>query len=353
MLNIKNQTKIKLSNQEYQNYSKQIILENIGIQGQKRLKSAKVLIIGAGGLGCPVMIYLAVSGIGYIGIIDGDKIEISNLNRQILYNTNDVKNFKVICAEKKIKTINNNCIIIKHQHKLNPENSIEIVSYYDIVIDTTDNFKTRYIIDRICYKLHKIYIYGAVDKFEGQMATFNYKNGIRYKNLYKPELLLENNNCNRHGIMGITTGYTGTLQAIEAIKIILGLSKKCKNFLLIYNIIKIKKEERKIYLKRNKNNKINNFDLNNIIFKNQLNIIKNNLIIIDLRKNFDFNKRHLKKSINIPIKQLKLNETMRLIQYFKRTNDLIIYCNTIERSIIASRFLTNKNILHYILHPIE
>nr|YP_010851500.1 Molybdopterin biosynthesis protein [Echinothamnion hookeri]WGH14317.1 Molybdopterin biosynthesis protein [Echinothamnion hookeri] len=353
MLNIENKAEIKLSNQEYQNYSKQIVLENIGIQGQKRLKSAKVLIVGAGGLGCPVMIYLAVSGIGYIGIIDADKIEISNLNRQILYNTNDVKNFKVVSAQKKMKIINNNCTIIKHKHELNTKNSIEIVSYYDIVIDTTDNFKTRYIIDKICYQLHKVYIYGAVDKFKGQIATFNYKNGVRYKNLYKRELLLENNNCNRHGIMGITTGYTGTLQAIETIKIILGLNKKCKNFLLVCNIIKIKNEERKIYLKRNKNHKINKFDSNNIIFKNQLKIITKNLIIIDLRKSFDFNTKHLKKSINIPIKQFKLNETIKLIKYFKKTNDLIIYCNTLEKSIIASHFLANTNISHYILHPIQ
>nr|YP_010850709.1 Molybdopterin biosynthesis protein [Lophurella hookeriana]WGH13328.1 Molybdopterin biosynthesis protein [Lophurella hookeriana] len=352
MLNIKDQNEIQLSNKEYQNYSKQIVLENIGVQGQKRLKNAKVLIVGAGGLGCPVMIYLAVSGIGHIGIIDADKIETSNLNRQILYNKNDVKNFKVISAEKKIKTINSNCVIIKHQYQLNTENSIEIVSYYDIVIDATDNFKTRYIIDRICYQLHKIYIYGAVDQFEGQIAIFNYKNGVRYKNLYTPELLLENNNCNHHGIMGIATGYTGTLQAIETIKIILGLNKKCKNFLLVYNIIKIKNKKRKIYLKRNKNNKINKLDLNNIISKNQLNTVTNNLIIIDLRKNFDFNRKHIKKSINIPIKKFQLNETIKLIEYFKKANDLIIYCNTLERSMIASSFLNNKNISHYILHPI-
>nr|WGH13723.1 Molybdopterin biosynthesis protein [Lophurella pseudocorticata] len=352
MLNIKNKKEIQLSNQEYQNYSKQIVLENIGVQGQKRLKNAKVLIVGAGGLGCPVMIYLTVSGVGSIGIIDADKIETSNLNRQILYNTNDIENFKVISAQKKIKTINSNCIIIKHQHKLNRENSIEIVSYYDIVIDATDNFKTRYIIDRICYQLHKVYIYGAVDQFEGQIATFNYKNGVRYRNLYTPELLLENNNCNQHGIMGITTGYTGTLQAIETIKIILGLNKKCKNFLLIYNIIKIKNKKRKIYLKRSKNNKINKLNLNNIIFNNQLNTIKNNLIIIDLRKDFDFNRKHIKKSINIPMKKFKLNETIKLIEYFKKNNDLIIYCNTLERSTIASHFLNNKYISHYILHPI-
>nr|YP_010618773.1 Molybdopterin biosynthesis protein [Rhodomelopsis africana]WAX02786.1 Molybdopterin biosynthesis protein [Rhodomelopsis africana] len=351
MLNLKHNTKIKLSQEEYKNYSKQIILENIGIQGQKKLKNAKVLIIGAGGLGCPAIIYLATSGIGYIGLIDGDKIENSNLNRQILYSTNDIKNFKVNSAKKKIQMINNNCTIIKHQYNLNTENSIEVISYYDIIIDTTDNFKTRYIIDKICYQLHKTYIYGAIDNFEGQVVPFNYKNGIRYNNVYNKNLLLTNNNCNRNGVMGIAVGYIGILQAIETIKIILGLEKRCKNFLLIHNTLKINNKKRKVYLKRDQKNKINNFKLNNILLKNELRIIKNNFIIIDLRTKIDFNIRHIKKSINIPIKEFKLNKTLKLIKYYITNSSLILYCNTLERSIIASYFLKNNNILHYILHP--
>nr|YP_010851303.1 Molybdopterin biosynthesis protein [Aphanocladia delicatula]WGH14120.1 Molybdopterin biosynthesis protein [Aphanocladia delicatula] len=352
MLNIPNNTQIQLSKQEYQNYSKQIILENIGIQGQKKLKGAKVLIVGAGGLGCPAIIYLATSGIGYIGLIDGDTIEISNLNRQILYNNHDIRNFKVISAQQKVQKINYNCTIIKHPYNLDKENSIEIISYYDIIIDTTDNFKTRYIIDQICHQLHKVYIYGAVEKFEGQIATFNYKNGISYKDLYTKNLLLKNSNCNRHGIMGITTGYTGVLQAIETIKVILGLHKKCKNFLIIHDIIQIKNKRKKIYLKRNENNKIKILRSNNIMIRNELTIIKNNVIIIDIRKKFEFSKSHIKKSINIPITKLKLNETIKLIQYYIKNHSLVIYCNTLERSMIASHFLNNRNISHDILHPI-
>nr|WGH12736.1 Molybdopterin biosynthesis protein [Echinothamnion sp.] len=353
MLNIPNNTKIKLSKQEYQKYSKQIVLDNIGIQGQKKLKGAKILIIGAGGLGCPVIIYLAASGIGHIGLIDADKIESSNLNRQILYKSNDIKKFKVNAAQQKIQALNNHCIIIQHQYNLNKENSIEIISYYDIIIDTTDNFNTRYTVDTRCYQLHKAYIYGAVNKFEGQIATFNYKNGIRYKHLYTPDLLLKNNKCDRNGIIGITTGYIGILQAIEAIKIILGLNKKCKNFLIRYNVLKTTSEKSKIYLKRNKSDKFHISHLNNIISKNQLKTIKSDLIIIDLRKKIEFKKKHLEKSINIPIIKFKLNETIKLIKDYIETNDLVIYCNTLEGSIIGSYFLKKNDISHYILHPIK
>nr|YP_009399591.1 Molybdopterin biosynthesis protein [Dictyomenia sonderi]ARW69197.1 Molybdopterin biosynthesis protein [Dictyomenia sonderi] len=353
MLNIKYNTKIKISQEEYKNYSKQLILENIGVQGQKRLKNAKVLIIGAGGLGCPAMIYLAASGIGHIGLIDGDKIENSNLNRQILYSKDDIANFKVNSAQKKIQNINSNCIIIKHQYNLNIDNSIEIISYYDIIVDTTDNFKTRYIIDKICYQLHKIHIYGAIDQFDGQVVIFNYKDGIRYKDLYNQNLLLERNNCNRNGVMGITTGYIGILQSIETIKVILGLEKACKNSLLVYNTIKIINKKRKIFLKRNNNNKIDILQLNNILRKNELKIIQGNFFIIDLREKLNFNTKHINKSINIPMNKLKLKKTIKLIQGQIKNCNLVLYCNTLERSIIASYFLKNNNISHYILHPTQ
>nr|ARW60689.1 Molybdopterin biosynthesis protein [Polysiphonia sp.] len=353
MLNIKSNHTIKISQEEYKRYSNQLILEHIGIKGQKKLKKAKVLIIGAGGLGCPAMIYLAIAGIGCIGLIDEDQIESSNLNRQLLYNINDINKCKVIIAKKKLKTLNEYSTIVKHEYELNIENSIEIICYYDIIIDATDNFKTRYIIDKTCYQLNKTYIYGAVDQFEGQIAIFNYKNGIRYKNLYKKNLELEGNSCNRNGIMGINTGYIGTLQAIETIKIILGLNKKCKNFLLLHNIIQTKTEKLKIYLKRDTSQRSNNYIINNksknILSINKWKRINNKMIIIDLRQNSDFNKKHLNKSINIPIVKFKSIKTIKFIQYYLNNNKLIIYCNNTEKSIIASYLLKNKAIQHYIL----
>nr|YP_009392138.1 Molybdopterin biosynthesis protein [Periphykon beckeri]ARW60486.1 Molybdopterin biosynthesis protein [Periphykon beckeri] len=349
MLNITKKRTIEISHQEYQYYSKQIILENIGIEGQRRLKTTKVLIIGVGGLGCPAIIYLSTCGIGCIGIVDGDQIENSNLNRQILYNISDIKNFKTTCAQKKINEINHYCNVIKHEYDLNASNSIEIIAYYDIVIDTTDNFSTRHIIDKICYKLHKTYIYGAADEFEGQIAVFNYKNGIRYKNLYQKNLSLVNGDCNRNGIMGITNGHIGTIQAIEVIKIILGLNKKCKNFLLIHNIIRMKYNKKKINLQRSNSNKINVHNLKNIIQNDQLKTFKQRLIIIDLRNKLNFNKMRIYQSVNIPLIKFKLLTTIKLIKQYLGTKTVIIYCDTLEKSTIASYYLKNNNILHYIL----
>nr|YP_009396687.1 Molybdopterin biosynthesis protein [Vertebrata australis]ARW65873.1 Molybdopterin biosynthesis protein [Vertebrata australis] len=342
--------KTRLSKNEYDIYSKQIILKQIGVEGQKKLRKAKILVVGAGGLGSPTMIYLVISGIGHIGIIDHDEIEKSNLNRQILYNKNDIGKEKVFSAKNSLNNINENCKIITHKCKLNRENSIEIVSHYDIIIDTTDNFRTRHIIDETCHKLHKIYIYGAVREFEGQVAVFNYKNGIRYKDLYKKESKIIQNTCNTRGIMGITTGYIGTLQAIELIKIILGLSKGCKNFIISYNLIEIMIKKKLIYLKRHAIQSINYQKRDERILSNiDLDYKKNKIyIIIDLRNSKDFNMKHIKKSINIPIIKFKLTQTIKLINKFKNIGQIIIYCNTKYKSIIASKFLVQYSIKHEI-----
>nr|YP_009395671.1 Molybdopterin biosynthesis protein [Vertebrata isogona]ARW64501.1 Molybdopterin biosynthesis protein [Vertebrata isogona] len=340
--------KIKLSEEEYNIYSKQIILEQIGTEGQKKLKETKILVVGAGGLGCPTMMYLAISGVGYIGIVDQDQIETSNLNRQILYNKSYIGKEKTSSAKSQLNNINENCKIITHVCKLSRENNVELISRYDIVIDTTDNFNTRHIIDTTCYKLHKIYIYGAVREFEGQIAVFNYKNGIRYKDLYKRELNKIQNTCNSRGIMGITTGYTGTLQAIEVIKIILGVNKKCKNFILSYNLIEMIVKKQLLYLTRTTKNK--NYKKYILLSStNTLNYSTSNIkLIIDLRDKKAFNIKHIEKSINIPIIKFKLKQTINFINKFKSVGEIMLYCNTKERSLIASKFLIKHSIKHEI-----
>nr|QCI05375.1 Molybdopterin biosynthesis protein [Compsothamnion thuyoides] len=274
-----------ISKIEYNLYARHLILNNIGIHGQKKLKKSKILIIGAGGLGCPAMLYLVASGIGYIGIIDEDLIEISNLNRQILYNTQDIHKTKVKCAKTKLQTINPECKIIKHTKKLNNLNAEEIIKYYNIIIDACDNFKTRYIIDKTCYKLNKIHIYGSIEQFNGQICIFNYKSGIRYSNLYPKELKIQDSSCIGNGILGVMTGIIGILQATEAIKIILGIGKTLENQLLIYNLLNLSFTCVKIYSK-NYNQKLlplNNINTN-IISKSQLIYIKN---ITKINFNYD------------------------------------------------------------------
>lgn len=201
---------MNLSKIELKRYSKQIIVDNIGINGQLRLKKAKILIIGAGGLGCPILLYLASSGIGRIGIIDYDIVDKSNLNRQILYTEEDNKILKTEAAQKKLNIFNSHCQIATYSIELNSKNSLDIIKKYDVIVDASDNFKARYAIDLACHKLHKPHVYGAIQEFEGQIFVFNYKDNLRYSDIYPHDLNLENNNtCNMTGIIGETTGIIG------------------------------------------------------------------------------------------------------------------------------------------------
>lgn len=333
-----------LLHQEYIRYSRQITLENIGIEGQKKLKKTKVLVIGAGGLGCPTMIYLVSSGIGCIGIIDKDKIERSNLNRQILYSETNIGEAKTKCAKEKLQTLNEYTKIVAHNWKISDENSLEVIRYYDIVIDATDNFNTRHVIDKACYRLHKSYIHGAIDEFEGEIAILNYKNGLRYKHLYESYLKIAENTCNRNGMMGINTGYIGLLQTIETVKTILGLDKRCKNLVVRHNILKSEIRRKLInprrYFKINESKR----EKGEIIHRAKINNINN--INIDLREENEFKKDHSKKAINIPFVKLNLIQAKILIMHYARHKNVIINCNEKEKSVIASKILDKHKIAH-------
>nr|YP_009394842.1 Molybdopterin biosynthesis protein [Polysiphonia elongata]ARW63404.1 Molybdopterin biosynthesis protein [Polysiphonia elongata] len=343
----------QLSKKEIKLYKKQINLEKIGLEGQKKIKKSKILVIGAGGLGCPVLIYLVSSGIGCIGIIDGDEVENSNLNRQILYTIKDLAKTKVAAAKTNLNKINKECEIIVHSYKLNKYNQIEVISYYDIVIDATDNFITRYIIDEACYRLNKVYIYGAASKFEGQSGVFHYQDGIRYKNLYELKFKMMENQCNTEGIMGITTGYIGISQAIETLKIILGLSKKSRDYVNIYEMIEMIVKKKEIKTRRNR---INNILTNNtekakkksLIFKKTINTKKS--LIVDLKDRQEFIDKHVKQAINIPMSKLKLQQTTKLLRKYEKTNNIIIYCKSIHKRQVASILLKQQIIKHKIIN---
>lgn len=343
--------KNQLSSKEIKLYKQQINLEKISLEGQKKIKHSKILVIGAGGLGCPILIYLVSSGVGCVGIIDQDKVENSNLNRQILYTVEDLTKTKVTAAKRNLNKINKQCEIIVHSYKLNKYNKIEVISYYDIVIDATDNFITRYIIDEACYQLNKIYIYGAAHKFEGQSAVFNYQDGIRYRNLYKLKFKITENQCNIEGIMGITTGYVGISQTIETLKIILGLNKKSRDYIKIYEIIEmiIKKKEiktkRDALNKRLRNNK-EKTKKNSSIYKKIINTKKS--LRIDLKDKQEFTNEHLEQAINIPISKLK--QATKLLKKYEKTNNIIIYCKSINKRQVASILLKQQAIEHKILN---
>nr|YP_009546418.1 molybdopterin biosynthesis protein [Gelidium gabrielsonii]AYO27766.1 molybdopterin biosynthesis protein [Gelidium gabrielsonii] len=351
---------IKLNNSEYKLYSRQLVLNSVGIEGQKRLKSAKILFIGAGALASSALIYLAASGVGCIGIIDKDKVVESNLHRQIIYNYHCLNQPKVNSAKDIIKNINNLCDVIAYNEELSSFNYLDIIKKYDLIIDSCDNFETRYLIDIACYKLHKVHIYGAIREFEGQISVFNYKNGPRYQDIYPPYLNLQNTSCNSLGALGIVPGVIGMLQATEAMKIIIGIGEILSGQLLIYSSLNTSFKKinipyvNSVRLKYNniKNNKISK--INSLITKTTtLNSLqckqKDKFLIIDLRQPNEFHLNHISKSINIPIINLKSKNTLSFIKQNSIDKNIIIYCSRYARSILGSKILSLYKINNSIL----
>ncbi|WP_462221413.1 molybdopterin-synthase adenylyltransferase MoeB [Ferruginibacter sp.] len=227
-------------NISYQRYQRQMILKNFGEAGQQKLLQAKVLVVGVGGLGCPALQYLAAAGIGTIGIVDDDVVALSNLHRQILFTVNDIGLFKATCAAAVLQKSNPEINIIAYAERLTAQNAFSIISLYDIIIDGTDNFSSRYMINDACVLLNKTLVYGAVSQYEGQVAIFNLpdNNAVNYRDLF-PHPPKENEilNCAEAGVLGVLPGIIGIMQANETIKLITGIGKPLINCLLTYNAL--------------------------------------------------------------------------------------------------------------------
>lgn len=222
----------------FKRFEKQIILKNIGLAGQKKIQSGNVLIIGIGGLGCPLTTYLAASGIGKIGIVDFDKIEISNLNRQVLFNENDIGKFKISQAKKVITKLNKDLKLVLFKSKVTKKNIKKICDKFDIICDGTDNYNTRYLINDYCRKEKKILITSAISKFDGQIMKFNFKKKGPCYRCFMPNPPDEKNNCQTEGIFSPVAGIMGSLQANEVLKTILNTKDDLTNKLLIFNSLK-------------------------------------------------------------------------------------------------------------------
>lgn len=223
--------------QEFLRYNRQTMLPEIGDSGQEKLKNAKVLVIGAGGLGCPILQYIATAGVGTIGIVDFDKIEIHNLHRQILYTENQVGQSKAITAKTVLETLNPLINIIAFDEKLIPENAKSIIQDFDVIVDGCDNFATRYLVNDSCVTLGKSLVYGSILKFEGQMAVFNHMGSKNLRDLF-PEPPNPNDvpNCNLNGVLGTLPGIIGSMMAQETLKLIMDLPI-LKNELMLFNTL--------------------------------------------------------------------------------------------------------------------
>lgn len=214
-------------------YSRQIMLPEFGADGQQRLRDAKVLIVGAGGLGSPVALYLAAAGVGTIGIIDGDVVSTSNLQRQVLYKESEVGLPKAECAKRRMKEINSDVSVEAYTAFLTVDNAEQIISQYDVVIDGCDSFATRYLIDDVTHRLRKPYVFGSIGEFDGAVSVFNYGRAGRFADLF-PDA---EDSSDVKGVLGPVPGVIGTLQAIEAIKVITGCGVPLDGRLLSINLL--------------------------------------------------------------------------------------------------------------------
>ena len=238
---------VELSNDEIARYSRHLIMPEVALDGQKTLKAAKVLTVGTGGLGSPLALYLAAAGIGTLGIVDFDVVDESNLQRQILHGTSDVGRPKVESARDKIKNINPNVEVVVHEEALTSENALEIFADYDVIVDGTDNFPTRYLVNDACVLLGKPNVYGSIFRFEGQASVFYAEEGPCYRCLYPeppPPGLVPS--CAEGGVLGILPGAIGTIQATETVKLILGIGEPLIGRLLLYDALGMSFREMKL-----------------------------------------------------------------------------------------------------------
>jgi len=233
---------LKLSKNQLEKYSRQIILKNIGILGQKKILNSKVLIIGMGGLGCPVAEFLTRSGVGFLGVVDHDLVSLSNIHRQTLYDEKDLGKPKVMVAKKKLNNINSKTKIDIYNFKLNKKKFIKIVKNYDYIIDSTDNFETKFLINDISLKYKKFLVTGAISKFDGHIFTFDFNNKKNpcLRCFYQEETISDDIlNCEHEGILGTIAGIIGTMQANEILKKILNVGQNLNGFILIIDFLNL------------------------------------------------------------------------------------------------------------------
>jgi len=334
--------------EERKRYSRQIILPEMGINGQERLKNAKVLVIGAGGLGCPVLQYLTAAGAGTIGIIDDDTVDVTNLHRQILYSPDDIGKGKAETAVKKLRAINPFVNLIPLNFRMDESNAAQVISAYDLVIDGSDNFPTRYLANDVCVALNKPLVFGSILRFEGQVSVFNYKGGPTYRCLF-PEAE-EGDNCEIAGVIGILPGIIGTYMANEAIKIICEIGEILSGKLLVLNALNntsnIFNFTRSAEYLLNKNighvdtgnkpvtNKIEEMFYDEL--ESKLETETNDLYLIDVRENYEFEEDFI-GGLNIPLADIPEN-----IMSFPSDKTIVFYCTTGKRSRIAATLLAKS-----------
>jgi molybdopterin/thiamine biosynthesis adenylyltransferase/rhodanese-related sulfurtransferase len=332
-------------------YTRQTQLANFGEAAQQKLREAKVLVVGAGGLGVPVLQYLTGMGIGTLGVIDMDTISLSNLHRQVLYAESEIGQSKVITAVSKLQALNQEVKFQAYNEAITPQNALTIIEGYDVVIDATDNFSTRYLLNDACVILDKSLIYGAVQQYEGHVSVFNYQGGPTYRCLYPtPPSAGEIPDCNTAGVLGVVPGIVGCQQALQAVKVITGVGQTLSGYLQIFDFLQ--DEQYKMKLKTNPQNK----QINTLQATYEAPVCNTVLLLsveelydwyesgkafqlIDVREPVEFEEEHLQGAISIPLLQLKPAELTVNID-----SPIVMFCEKGARSNKAAQMLQK-------LHP--
>lgn len=342
------------SNEEKKQYNRHFILDSIGLEGQKKLKKSKVLVIGAGGLGCPILQYLTAAGVGTIGIIDNDTVDQSNLQRQILFTTEDIGKPKALCAAKRLSKLNPFIKFKTYVAFLSSENALDIFPEYDIIVDGSDNFQTRYLTNDAAVLTNKPLVFGAIFKFEGQISVFNYKNGPTYRCLFPtPPSANSIPNCSDVGVLGVLPGIIGCLQANETLKIICEIGEPLTGKLLSMNALTLQQN----ILKFQKNNDIQISELIDYdIFcgiekENPLEIDSkqlarmiqsDNITLIDVRKLME------REHFNIGGEHIPLHQIQQKLTALEHKDNIVLYCQVGQRSLLAAKIIAeaypDKNI---------
>ena len=343
-----------LSKEENRQYSRHLILDEIGHAGQEKLKFAKVLVIGAGGLGCPALQYLVAAGVGRIGIVDYDTIEQSNLQRQILFSHDDIGMFKSEVAAKKLSKLNPFVQIKSYIQKVEVNTALKLFNQYDIIVDGSDNFPTRYLANDASVLTNKPVVSGSIFKFEGQVSVFNYQKGPTYRCLYpnppKPNSIP---NCSEIGVLGVLPGIIGSFQANEVIKMICEIGNVLSGKLLTFNALTM--EQCVFNLKKNENIKIKELQISYDSFCGvsksdgeitweELNESTENYQLLDVRTNKERKNHHI-GGVHIPLQELETR-----FSEIPKDEKIVVYCASGVRSKTAINILKEKGITNPLLH---
>ena len=354
-----------LNSDEQERYQKHLTLKEIGYEGQLNLKNSSVLCIGAGGLGSSVLLYLAATGIGRIGIIDNDYVEKSNLQRQIIHETDTIGNLKIDSARERIKKLNPNSELLTFSERINPNNALKIIEQFDVICDCSDNFGTRYLINDSCLILNKPLVFGSVQGFEGQVSVFNlHKKSPNLRDLL-PESPSKNAipSCAEYGVVGVSTGLIGILQVNEIIKIILKKGEILDGTILVLDLLNM--NIKKLHLERSQvNQRVKNLsqfedfysDNQCLEENNEINIINasdfkkiyevkpNKILLIDVRENAEFSTSSIKGSISIPLSHLNKDFDLEFIKKESLIKEVFTICKSGKRSKQASKILSKFKI---------